>query len=115
MLNRASTIYYCAKNKGLKMINLSDKSVSDVINSDMSYFDYVATSRDKLYYTSCYKHTVTCCDLHGTTQWESHYERVLQYPSGIAVDNDENVYVVGHGCNNVVVIVIDNYCLTRMV
>jgi hypothetical protein len=52
------------------MINLSDTSVSDVINSEMSDYDYVATSRDKLYYTTYHKHTVTCCDLHGTTQWE---------------------------------------------
>jgi hypothetical protein len=30
------TIYYSAGKKGLKMLNLSDKSVSDIINSDMS-------------------------------------------------------------------------------
>ena len=42
------------------MINLSN-----VINSDISYVNYVATSGDKLYYTNYDKHTVTCCDLHG--------------------------------------------------
>jgi hypothetical protein len=31
---------------------------------------YVATSGDKLYYTDTNTNTVTCCDLHGTTQWE---------------------------------------------
>jgi hypothetical protein len=49
------------------MLNLIDRSVSDIINSSMSY---VATFGDKLYYTNCNTHTVTCCDLHGTTQWE---------------------------------------------
>ena len=65
---------------------------------------YVATSEDKLYYTNNEKHTVTCCDLHGTTQWEFNSERVLQVPRGISVDNDGNVYVVGYESNNVVVI-----------
>jgi outer membrane protein assembly factor BamB len=37
--------------------------------------------------------TVTYCDLHGTTQWEFKDERLLQYPLGISVDNDGNVYV----------------------
>jgi len=47
---------------------------------------------------------VTCCDLHGTTQWEFTDEHVLRCPYGISVDNDGNVYVVGHSYNNVVVI-----------
>jgi DNA-binding beta-propeller fold protein YncE len=47
---------------------------------------------------------VTCCDLHGPTQWEFKDERVLQLPYGISVDNDGNVYVVGYYTHNVVVI-----------
>ena len=47
---------------------------------------------------------MTCCDLHGTTQWEFKDDRVLHFPRGISVDNDGNVYVVGHFSNNVVVI-----------
>jgi sugar lactone lactonase YvrE len=70
----------------------------------MSGVFYVATSGDKLYYADYCTHTVTCCDLHGTTQWEFNDERVLQYPLGISVDNDGNVYVVGCYTHNVVVI-----------
>jgi DNA-binding beta-propeller fold protein YncE len=47
---------------------------------------------------------VTCCDVHGTTQWEFKDTRVLKGPVGISVDNDGNVYVVGYSSNNVVVI-----------
>jgi WD40 repeat protein len=104
MTIRGGTIYYCALGNGLKMLNLSDKSVSDIINRDMTFVYYVATSGDKLYYTNANRHTVTCCDLHGTTQWEFNSERVLQCPYGITVDNDGNVYVVGYTSNNVVVI-----------
>ena len=86
------------------MLNLSDKFVSDITKSNMSSVSYVATYAHKLYYTNCNTHTVTCCDLHGTTQWTFKDSRVLQGPLGISVDNDGNVYVVGNYSNNVVVI-----------
>jgi hypothetical protein len=104
MAIRGRTIYYCAWDKGLKMLNLSDKSVSDIINRDMSSVNYVATFGDKLYYTNWNTHTVTCCDLQGTTQWEFKDERVLKFPLGISVDNDGYVYVAGRDSINVVVI-----------
>jgi len=101
---RGRTIYYCAWSNGLKMLNLSDESVSDIISSNMSNVYCVATSGDKLYYTNCITDAVTCFDLHSTTQWEFKVERGLKYPLGISVDNDGNVYVVGYDTNNVVVI-----------
>jgi DNA polymerase III psi subunit len=104
MAIRGRTIYYSARDKGLKMLNLSDRSVSDIINSSLSGVSYVATSGDKLYYTNSYTNTVRCCDLHGTTQWEFKDNRVLQGPLSISVDNDGNVYVVGIYTHNVVVI-----------
>jgi DNA-binding beta-propeller fold protein YncE len=85
------------------MLNLSDQSVSKIINSDISYIYCLATSEDKLYYTSCNSDTVTCCDLHDTTQWEFKDERILEDPRGISVDNNGNVYVVGCISDNVVV------------
>jgi WD40 repeat protein len=104
MAVRGRTIYLCSWHKGLQMLNLSDKSVSDIISSNMIYALYVATSGDKLYYTTTNACTVTCCDLYGTTHWEFKDERVLQCPKGISVDNDGNVYVVGCSSSNVVVI-----------
>ena len=47
---------------------------------------------------------MTCCNLHGTTQWEFTDVHSLHGSSGISVDNDGNVYVVGYITNNVVVI-----------
>ena len=104
MAIRGGTIYYCAGEKGLKMLNISDESISDIINSDMTNVYYVATSEDKLYYTNYKIHTVTCCDLHGITQWKFNDKRVLKCPRGMSVDSDGNVYVVGYTSNNVVVI-----------
>jgi len=104
MAVRGRTIYYSTGDEGLKMLNLNDKSVSDIINSNMSYVYYIATSGDKLYYTCLYTDTVRCCDLDGTPQWEFNDELVLTGSCGISVDNDGNVYVVGRTSNNVVVI-----------
>ena len=101
------TIYYCSRDNGLKMLNLSDKYISDIINSTTPCVYYVATSGDKLYYTNGISHTVTCCDLHGTTQWEFKDKSVLQGPRDISVDNDRNVYVVGRTSSNVMVIFPD--------
>jgi DNA-binding beta-propeller fold protein YncE len=104
MAVKGRTIYHCAGHKGLKMLNLSDRSVSDIIGSNMSYVTCVTTSGDKLYYTNPNTNTVTCCDLHGATLWEFKDNCVLQYPHGISVDNDGNVYVVCYYSNSVVVI-----------
>ena len=104
MAVRGRTIYYSTGNTGLQRLNISDTSVSEIINSSMSYIYYIATSEDKLYYTNSNSDTVTCCDLHGTTQWEFKDEHVLQNPRGISVDNKGNVYVVGCDSNNAVVI-----------
>jgi DNA-binding beta-propeller fold protein YncE len=103
MAVRGRTIYYCTEDQDLRMLNLSDKSASDIIKSNVYQFDYLATSGDKLYYTTANTHTMACCDLQGTTQWEFKDNRVLKHPYGISVDNDGNVYVVGYSTNNVVV------------
>jgi hypothetical protein len=51
MAVRGKAIYYCTGYTLLKMLNLSDLSVSDIIQSNMSNICYVATSVDRLYYT----------------------------------------------------------------
>ena len=104
MAIRGKTIYFRALNKGLSMLNLSDKLVSAITDREMRSVEYIATFGEKLYYTNWNTHTVTCCDLQGTTQWEFKDERVLKFPLGISVDNDGNVYVAGRDSSNVVVI-----------
>ena len=111
MTVRGRTIYYCTENKGLKMLSLSDKSVSDIINSERSTVKYVATSVDKLYYPGYCTCTVRCCDLYGIAQCICNGEGVLK-GRGISVDNDRSVYVVGCNSKNVVVISPDGKLLS---
>jgi hypothetical protein len=49
MAIRSGSIYYCAGKKGLKLLNISDKSVRDIITRDMTFVYYVATYRILFY------------------------------------------------------------------
>ncbi|CAC5415258.1 unnamed protein product [Mytilus coruscus] len=97
-------LIYCAREKGLQMISLSDESITNVINNKLSIFAYVTTFGDKLFYTN-YKHdSVTCCEYHGTILWTFCDKSLLLSPLGISIDNDGHVFVVGSGSHNVVII-----------
>ena len=81
------------------MLNLSDRSISSVINSDMTYVYHVATSGDKLYYTYCDKLWFTWYNTMGIQKWTCYTVSL-----GISVDNDRNLYAVGLQSNSFVVI-----------
>ncbi|XP_052089867.1 uncharacterized protein LOC127726529 [Mytilus californianus] len=97
-------LIYCARQKGLQMISLSDESITNVTNTKLSNFAYVTTFGDKLFHTNPKYDSVTCCDSHGSIMWTFCDTSVLEYPLGISVDNDGNVFVVGCSSSNVVVI-----------
>ncbi|CAC5413294.1 unnamed protein product [Mytilus coruscus] len=97
-------LIYCAREKGLQMINLNDESITNVNNNKLSNLAYVTTFGDKLFYTNCDNHSVTCCDYHGNILWTFCDKIVLKSPLGITVDNSGNVFVVGWFTQNVVVI-----------
>ncbi|XP_063402598.1 uncharacterized protein LOC134686776 [Mytilus trossulus] len=97
-------LIYCSRKKGLKMISLSDESVTNVTKKTIPWQAHVTTFGDKLFYTNDIKHRVTCCDFHGNILWKFCDTRVLREPCGISVDNDGNVFVAGYRSGNVVVI-----------
>ncbi|XP_071121594.1 uncharacterized protein [Mytilus edulis] len=100
-------LIYSGKDKGIRMINLNDESISDLVREAMASGCYTATFRDNIYHTNNATYTVTCYNLHGKLLWTFHNESVLKSPHGIDVDNDGNVFVVGYISNNVVVISSD--------
>ncbi|XP_052065671.1 uncharacterized protein LOC127705403 [Mytilus californianus] len=97
-------LMYSGYDKGIRMINLHDESISDEVRDQMPNDCYIATFRDNIYHTNPSSHTVTCYNLQGGIQWTFHNKSVLMSPHGIDVDNDGNVYVVGYISNNLVVI-----------
>ncbi|CAG2208904.1 unnamed protein product [Mytilus edulis] len=97
-------LIYCAREKGLQMISLSDESITNITYNKLSIFAYVTAFGDRLFYTNYDHHTVTCCDYHGKILWTFHDTTFLLSPLGIPVDNDGFVYVVGGKTHSVVVI-----------
>ncbi|CAG2218666.1 unnamed protein product [Mytilus edulis] len=100
-------IIYSGYNKGIRMINLSDESITQIVQDEMPRCCNIATFRNQIYHTNPETHGVTCYDLQGKPQWTFKNGSLLKGPRGIDVDMDGNVYVVGSRSNNVVVISLD--------
>ncbi|CAC5415406.1 unnamed protein product [Mytilus coruscus] len=102
-------LIYSGYDKGIRMINLYDESISDIVRDNMPSECYIVTFRDNIYHTNNETNTVTCYNLQGEIQWNFQNKSVLMSPRGIDVDTDGNVYVVGFSSNNVVVISPDGH------
>ena len=94
----------CAKDKGLIRIDLRDDSITPVVRCSLSHWSYVTTNGNNMYYTNYDSSKVTCCDMNGRVQWEFCDDGILVLPSGIATDNNNNIYVVSEGINTLGVI-----------
>ena len=103
----------CAVDKGLIRIDLKDNSITPVVRCSLSYWSYITTNGNNIYYTNDKTDRVTCCDMNGKVEWEFHDKKVLLSPRGITIDSSNNIYVVDGGSENVVVISPDgqNYKL----
>ncbi|XP_063448795.1 uncharacterized protein LOC134728210 [Mytilus trossulus] len=101
---RENNLIYSAKNKGLRIISLSDESITQIVRDEMPSECNIATFRNQIYHTNSETHAVTCYDKQGKPQWTFKNGSLLKVPRGIDVDKDGNVYVVGSRSNNVVVI-----------
>ncbi|XP_063418876.1 uncharacterized protein LOC134701671 [Mytilus trossulus] len=104
MVLKDNQLIYSAFNKGLRMINLDNESLTDIIREEMPTEGYTAIFKDNIYHTNRINNTVTCYNLQGERQWTFQNESVLKDPLGIDVDNDGNLYVAGIHSNNVVII-----------
>ncbi|CAC5399244.1 unnamed protein product [Mytilus coruscus] len=102
-----SRLIYCGDDKGIRMINPYDESISEIVEDKMPHYCYTAAFGNHIYHSNVLTNVVTCYDQQGKPQWTFHNESVLKNPRGIDLDNDGNVYVMGTNSNNVVVIFPD--------
>ncbi|CAC5401295.1 unnamed protein product [Mytilus coruscus] len=100
------SLIYCCSGNYLYMISCLDFSCTNIQNTLMSPDSYIATHGGKIFYTVPYDSKVSCL-YNGKLVWEFKNESVLKNPGGIAVDDKGNVFVVGIGSKNIVVISTD--------
>ncbi|CAG2237992.1 unnamed protein product [Mytilus edulis] len=110
-----TVLVYCEAGLGIIEMQLNSESEKTLVYLDMPSFSYVAVHGDNMYYTNKDNHSVTCYDIHGNLKWEFKDTQNLQYPQGISVDNNGNVYVVSRDTHSVVIIslmesVAEQYC-----
>ncbi|CAC5399019.1 unnamed protein product [Mytilus coruscus] len=104
---RDGCLLYCDTKIGIQKLNLSDNCSSTLIKDNtLSNCSYVATSEDKVYYTNCSHHTVTCCSLTGENVWE-YKDQSVRSSRGISVDKHSNVYIASSGNNSIIVLSSD--------
>ena len=66
-------------------MDITDHTIKKIDIDQMSGFAYVASYRDKFYYTNSYNNTLTCCDINGRTRWTFKEDQVLSRPRGVCV------------------------------
>ncbi|XP_071141793.1 uncharacterized protein [Mytilus edulis] len=102
-----NALIYCKSGKGIMEVQWNGESEKALVQFIMPHFSYVAVYGDNMYYTNKDNHSVTCYDIHGNLKWTFKNRQNLQYPQGISVDNNENVYVASMATNSVVIITPD--------
>ncbi|CAG2234973.1 unnamed protein product [Mytilus edulis] len=76
--------------------DITDEStVTTVVKVDGEHtWNYITTSKNKIYRTDPNTNTVTCYTITGQKVWEYTDASLLEGIRGVSVDNDSNVYVV---------------------
>ncbi|XP_071123498.1 E3 ubiquitin-protein ligase TRIM71-like [Mytilus edulis] len=88
----------------LHVISCTNYIITKIPNTLVPWNGCLSTHADKIFYTNPDKHTVTCCLYSGVLVWEFK-DPDLEYPRGLAVDNNNgNVFVAGNNSCNIVVI-----------
>ncbi|XP_071141796.1 uncharacterized protein [Mytilus edulis] len=102
-----TVLVYCKLGKGIIEVQLNGESEKALVSFSMPHYSSVAVHGDNIYYTNKDNDSVTCYDIHGNLKWEFKDTQNLQYPQGISVDNNGNVFVVSRVTNSVLIITPD--------
>lgn len=95
-------IIIVVKERGILIMDIAG-TILDTIYVDTSSISYLTANEDKIYYTDGSMNTVYCCNYEGRRIWRF-TNKLIEFPEGITVDDNQNVYVVGSVSNSVIVI-----------
>ncbi|CAG2224258.1 unnamed protein product [Mytilus edulis] len=96
------TIFTLVRDRGILIIDITG-TILETINIITSSVYFITATEDKIYYTDEKKNTVNCCNFKGKLVW-SFSDKSIFWPTGITVDKNHNVYVVGNKTKKLVLI-----------
>ncbi|VDI72442.1 Hypothetical predicted protein [Mytilus galloprovincialis] len=104
--NNAGRLVYYETGSGIKTVDVTNEStINTVVKVDaIHHWNYVTSSKDKIYHTNSDTDTVTCYTVIGQKFWEYKDESTLKPIRGVTIDNDSNVYVAFYGNDHIVVL-----------
>ncbi|CAG2204145.1 unnamed protein product [Mytilus edulis] len=98
-----TSLIACVQGKDIHVISCIDYSIATIPNTMLTESSVVSTHSKKIFYTNLNENRIYCCLYDGTPVWEFNND-ILKTPRGITVDNNGNVFVVGHESCNVLII-----------
>ncbi|VDH91462.1 Hypothetical predicted protein [Mytilus galloprovincialis] len=93
----------CCSHGNVIHISIKEFCCTDIPNTFMSQDSYIAKYGDNIVFSAPEANKVFCLN-NGKLVWEFKNESVLKNPTGISVDDNGNVFVVGMGSQTIVVI-----------
>ena len=99
------TLLLCERSRGLIKIELSEGRITTLVEDiKLSAESFATTFGDKIFQTNHKNNSVTCYTINGEKLWEFRDESVLRQPTGVAVDNNCNIYVTSCNYNKIIVL-----------
>ncbi|VDI70627.1 Hypothetical predicted protein [Mytilus galloprovincialis] len=95
-------IYVVVGGKGIVVLDM-EGTIVNTIKCDSTDVFNITTSKNRIYYTEINRKTVNCCSSTGEKIC-SFKDKSLLFPGGIAVDHDQNVFVVDKHSNNLLML-----------
>ncbi|XP_052101088.1 uncharacterized protein LOC127735040 [Mytilus californianus] len=114
--NGQRKLIYCLYGKGIMSVDFTGDDVSTIVKQpEMTVWNYVTASGDKLYRTNPVTDTVTCYNTTGEKVWEYNDKSVLKDIRGVTTDKNDNVYVACKGNSSIVVLSFDGKHARRLI
>ncbi|CAG2251627.1 TRIM2_3 [Mytilus edulis] len=102
------TLICCVQSKGIQCIQIANQTITTLVEVHESIDQLgICVQRTKIYVTNFSYGFVDCYTLEGKHLWQFHNRSVLMNPTGIAVDNNSNIYVACYCTNSVLVLSSD--------
>ncbi|CAC5408354.1 unnamed protein product [Mytilus coruscus] len=103
--HKDSKLYIVCGYYTIQVLDISSRKLETWKTVSENLFDYydITTSKDKIFYTEMLENIIYCCRMNGEELWQFESESIIG-PCSIAVDDDDNVYIVGNTSNNLTII-----------